>query len=107
MASKSLSFLLFGEDVTAGKAFKKLAADAEASGGAIKGAFSGKNVLAVGAFAAGIGLAVNAAAKLQTGMTRLVTAAGENQRNLAADTKGVLAISAATGTSTDQLAKGL
>ena len=98
MASKSLSFLLFGEDVTASRAFRKVAAEAEASSAGIKSSFSKGSVLAVGGLVAGLGLAAKGAADFQTQMVRLVTAAGESQANLKLVSKGVLDISSATGT---------
>jgi hypothetical protein len=98
VASKSLSFLLFGEDVTASKAFAKVAKSAEVADGQIKKAFGGGSLLAIGALAGGLGLAVKGAADYQTAMTRLVTAGGESEKNLALVSKGVMAVSSATGT---------
>jgi hypothetical protein len=99
VASKSLSFLLFGEDVTASKAFRKVAAEAERSDASIKGSFGKGSLLAVGGLVAGLGLAAKGAADFQTQMMRLVTAAGESQSNLKLVSKGVMDISSATGTS--------
>lgn len=102
MASKSLSFLLFGEDVSASHAFKKVARSAEESGAKVKGAFGGASaaggVLALGGLVAGLGLATKGAADFQTQMVRLVTAAGESQGNLKLVSAGVMAISSSTGT---------
>ncbi len=65
------------------------------------------SLITAGVFVGGMALAVKGAADLQTQMIRLSTSAGETQKNLALDTQGVLDISTATATSTDQLSKGL
>ena len=56
----------------------------------------------------GFGVAsVKMAGDFQQQMIRIVTTAGESQKNLQSDMKGVLAISVATATSTEQLTSGL
>jgi hypothetical protein len=98
VASKSLSFLLFGEDVSASRAFEKVARSAEKADATVKGSFSKGSILGIGTLVAGLGLAAKGAADFQTQMTRLVTAAGESQSNLNMVSKGVMTISSATGT---------
>src|SRR6266702_425863 len=60
---------------------------------------SGHGMLVAGGLAVGLGLAVKGAADFQTQMVRLTPAAGESQANLGLVSKGVMAISSATGTS--------
>lgn len=56
----------------------------------------------------GFGVAsVKMAGDFQQQMIRIVTTAGESQKNLQSDAKGVLAVSVATATSTEQLTQGL
>jgi phage-related protein len=52
-------------------------------------------------------IAVRMAGNFQQSMTRLVTSAGETQRNLALVSRGILQMSVATDTSTSQLAQGM
>src|SRR5579859_1936891 len=79
----------------------------ELAGGGVLGA------VAVGAAAAavatvGIGVAaVKAAGTFQQGMTLLVTSAGESQKNIQMVGDGIKQIAVDTGTSTEQLAKGM
>jgi phage-related protein len=67
--------------------------------------------VAAAAVAVGVGLmggaSVRAAATFQTSMTRLVTSAGESQDAIKKVSAGVLQLAVDTGTSTDELAKGL
>ena len=67
--------------------------------------------IAAGAALAGIGMvlgeSVKQAAAFQTGLTSLVTGAGEAESNLAIVGAGIKNISVQTGTSTDQLIKGM
>jgi TP901 family phage tail tape measure protein len=65
------------------------------------------SLITAGAFVGGLALAVKGAADLQSSMVRLVSTAGESQKNLAGDTQGILDISTATATGTDQLSQGL
>jgi TP901 family phage tail tape measure protein len=107
VASKSLSFLLFGEDVSAGKAFKKVAADAEASGASVKGAFNAGSLLGVGLLAGGLGLAAKSAMDFQSKMLLLQTQAGQSAATVKTMSSAVLTLAGQTGTAPDQLATSL
>lgn len=77
----------------------------------LKGGLGGA-LLAVGAAAAGTAIAigvhaVNAAATFQSGMTSLVTGAGEAQSAIGMVSDGVLKMAVDTGTSTAQLTSGM
>ncbi len=64
--------------------------------------------VAAAATAVTIGVtAVKAAADFQTGMTSLVTGAGESQSNLKMVSDGILGLAVSTGTSTKQLTDGM
>ena len=64
--------------------------------------------LATGAIMVGVGVAATKmAADFQSGLTSLVTGAGESQKNLGMVHDGILQMSAETGTSTKQLIAGL
>lgn len=68
----------------------------------------GLGFAAVGIAAVGMGVAaVHAAADFQSGMTSLVTGAGEAQKNIGMVSSGILQMSTATGTSTEQLTAGM
>ena len=54
-----------------------------------------------------VGAGVKMAADFQMQMTRLVTSAGESHKNLALVSRGIMAISISTATSTSELAKGM
>jgi hypothetical protein len=109
MSSKSLNFLLFGEDVTASKAFREVSASAEKSAAGIGGAFSGagKALLGIGAVAAGLGFAAKQAGNFEQETNVLVTAAGESAAALEGIRKGILSISQETGTSWQQVTDGI
>lgn len=65
-------------------------------------------LLGVAAAAAIVGAkCVDMAAKFQTGMTSLVTGAGESQKNIGMVSSGILNMAVATGTSTQQLTAGM
>lgn len=69
---------------------------------------SGKIAAAGVAAVAVVGVAsIKMAADFQSGMARLVTSAGEAQKNLGLVSAGVLKIAVSTGTSTEQLSTGL
>ncbi|WP_052069491.1 phage tail tape measure protein [Streptacidiphilus albus] len=69
---------------------------------------SGPILLGVAAAAALVGAkCVDMAAKFQTGMTSLVTGAGESQKNIKMVSDGILSMAVATGTSTSQLTAGM
>jgi TP901 family phage tail tape measure protein len=55
----------------------------------------------------GLGVAVDKAAKFQSGLTTLVTGAGESANNLKMVGQGILDMSVKTATSTDQLTSGM
>ncbi len=68
----------------------------------------GVGLLAVGAVAVATGIkATHMAADFQTGLTSLVTGAGESQSNLKLVSDGILNIATSTGTSTKQLIAGM
>jgi TP901 family phage tail tape measure protein len=56
---------------------------------------------------AGAAISVHMAADFQQSMTRLVTSAGETQKNLGMVSRGILNLSVSTNTSTSQLAQGM
>ncbi len=78
-------------------------------GGIFKMLASGPGLaIGVGVAVAGIGLAsIKMAGDFQSGMTSLVTGAGESQKNIAMVSQGVLNMATATGTSTSQLTAGM
>lgn len=77
------------------------------TGGAIVGALTGAATLA-GAALVGIGVvSTKMAADFQTGVTSLVTGAGEAKSNLKSVSDGILSLAPATGTSTKQLTDGM
>jgi TP901 family phage tail tape measure protein len=68
----------------------------------------GSVIAGASAAAVGFGVAsVQAAGQFQASMTSLVTGAGEAQSNIKLVSAGVLKMAADTGTSTDQLSKGM
>lgn len=90
----------------AGDAEDAAAAKATAAGDAA-GASGSKWKLWGLAVAAGVAISVKMAGDYQQSMTRLVTSAGESQKNLGLVSQGILAMSSATNTSTSQLASGM
>jgi TP901 family phage tail tape measure protein len=69
---------------------------------------SGPLLLGVAAAAVVVGAkCVDMAAKFQTGMTTLVTGAGESQKNMKLVSDGILTMAVSTGTSTSQLISGM
>lgn len=79
---------------------------ADASGGLMAGA-GGKMKMAALGVAVGLGLAVKGAADFQQQTVKLTTSAGESAKNLGMVQQGILAMSSATNTSTEELAKGM
>lgn len=79
---------------------------AEESGGLMAGAGTKIKMAALGA-AVGLGLAVKGAANFQQQTTKLVTSAGESAKNLGMVQQGILSLSSATNTSTEELASGM
>ena len=94
MASSEAKFRAFGHSLTGIASMTGLAIGA---------------ALVVGgaAIAVGIGLATKSAADFQSGLTALVTGAGESQANLALVGKGLLDMSGQVGVSASDLVKGM
>lgn len=90
----------------AGDAAAASAAKTDAAGASAAGMGS-KMKMAGLAVAVGIGVATEEAAKFQAETTRLVTSAGESAANLGKVRQGMLAVSAQTDTSTEQMASGM
>lgn len=112
MSSKSLSFLLFGEDVTASKAFQKVAASAESTSMKVESASKRMGGGMLGTLgAAGFAIAgasmLKMAGDFQQSTNVLVTAAGESTKNLALIRNGILDIARTTGTSWQQVTDGM
>ncbi len=69
---------------------------------------AGAGLLIAGAAAVAFGVSsVKAAADFQSGMTTLVTGAGEAQKNIKMVSDGILSLAQSTGTSTQQLTAGM
>ena len=98
-AAERLAVASKGAGDAAGAAAAK--SDAAAGGGL------GKYKMAFVGVAVGAALAVKAASDWQDSTTHLVTDAGESSKNLAMVQQGMLAIAAATGTSTRQISDGM
>lgn len=81
----------------------KIISGLTASFGPVGIAIAGASIAAIGFGAESVKMAGN----FQQGMSTLVTSAGESQANLKMVSDGVLQISQTTGTSTEQLAKGM
>jgi TP901 family phage tail tape measure protein len=109
VSSKSLSFLLFGEDVTAGKAFRKVAAEAEAASGTVKkSVFGGVGTALVGgAFVTGVGLAVRSAIKFQSEMLLVQTQAGASAAEVKTMSGEILKLAGPVATAPEALANSL
>lgn len=103
----SLIFDLLGRDVSASATVQAFGAEVEKTSGGAAAAFSKAATGITVAAAAAVAESVRMAANFQTQMTRLVTAAGESQANLAMVSNGVLAISKSTGVSTTDLASAM
>src|SRR5947209_2306640 len=67
--------------------------------GPVVGILAGVGIAAIGVGAA----SVKMAADFQTGLTTLVTGAGESQKNIAMVRQGIMDMAVSTGTSTAQL----
>jgi TP901 family phage tail tape measure protein len=101
------------------KELKKSAPAAKASGEAVGSSWAagakskidaGSKVLAKAGIAAFAGIAVaslDMATKFQEGLTTLVTGAGESEKNLKMVGEGIKSIAVESGTTTDQLVKGM
>src|SRR6266571_6019377 len=98
MADLSMRILLSCNDAASG-AIRQMASNFGPVGTALA---------AVGGVAIGVGVAsVQMASNFETGITSLVTGAGEAQSNLGMVSQGILQMSVDVGTSTDQLVKGM
>ncbi|MDQ1743887.1 MAG: trimeric autotransporter adhesin [Pseudonocardiales bacterium] len=107
MASKSLHFLLFGEDVTAGKVFKKVAGEAEASGAKMSGAFIKHGALAAAGLAIGLADAAKKATKYQSDMLLLHTQAGVSMDEVNKQSGQLLKLAPQVATGADEMAVSL
>ena len=83
------------------------AAAKSAKAGGMWAGMGAKVKMALLGIAIAAGLAVNAAGKYQDTSTHLVTDAGESAKNLAMVQQGMLAVSAATGTSSAEIVNGM
>ena len=116
MAVTDLVFRLLGLN-EASAAFKEVKRDAQETGKATEDANKSSGLFGIGAgtalLAVGAGAAMAAvkcvemAAHFQTGMTQIVTGAGEAQKNMKMIESGVLSLAVSTGTSTQDLTNGL
>ena len=95
-----------GAAKAAGDAAEEQGAKTDATGSLFAGA-GGKMKMAAVGVAVGLGLAVKSAADFQQQTTKLVTSAGESAANLKMVQQGILSLSSATNTSTEQLASGM
>lgn len=103
----SIVVRLFGEDLTASKSLEHLAVVGETTGKRMRKQFGD---LPKYATEAAIGVAAGStylAAGFQTATTRLVTDAGETQKNLGMIREGVLGLAGKVGETPVELAKGL
>jgi TP901 family phage tail tape measure protein len=107
MPNKDLTFRLFGQDVNASASLRKLSRAADESGKGIHKAFgNAPRDVSLVAVAAGVA-SVKMAADFQSATLRLVTDAGESQKNLGKVRDGLLQISAQTGLTSGETAKGM
>ncbi len=90
----------------AGAGAEEQAAKNDTAGGLMAGAGDKVKMAALGV-AVGLGAAVKAAADFQDSTTHLVTDAGESAKNLAMVQQGILAVSAATGTSAKDITSAM
>lgn len=95
-----------GASAAAGDAAVASGAKAEESGGLMAGMGSKVKMAGLGV-AVGMGMAVKSAMDFQKQTTTLVTSAGESASQLGMLQQGILALSASTATSSDELSKGL
>jgi hypothetical protein len=90
----------------AGDASVASGAKSAEAGGAVAAA-GGKMKMALIGVAVGAGVAVDAASKFQDATTHLVTDAGESAANLSMVQQGILRVSAATGTSANDITNAM
>lgn len=96
--------------VQEGRALETLAAKQDAlakSSGTMSTALKSAAVVGVGGLVVGMGESIKAAGDFQASQTRLVTTAGEDQKNLEMVSKGILDMAGQVGVSAEQLSKGM
>jgi hypothetical protein len=116
MSTTDLVFRLLGIN-EASKAFREVRDSAAETGAATEEAGKASGLfgmsaktgfLAAAAAAVAVGVkTVEMAARFETGMTQIVTGAGEAQKNMKMIESGVLSLAVSTGTSTQDLTNGL
>lgn len=107
MAYKDLTFLLFAKDMSASRGFEKVAHSSDLMAKGVAGSM-GLAAVAVAGLAISIGAkTVEMAGNFQAATARLVTDAGESAKTMGKLSDGLLNISAETGTSADEIAKGM
>lgn len=95
-------------DLTAASASAEAAnAKAASTTAAFGAAANTAGLMITGAFAAGIGVAVDKAAQFQTAQTRLVTSAGETASNLKTVSDGILNMAGSVGETAQALSQGM
>ncbi|MEU6580671.1 phage tail tape measure protein [Nocardia sp. NPDC046763] len=93
-----------------GRALETLAAKQDAlskSSGTMSTALKGAATVGVGGLVFGMGESIKAAGDFQASQTRLVTTAGEDQKNLEMVSKGILDMAGQVGVSAEELSKGM
>lgn len=106
MASKDLTFNIFGRDINATASMRKVAASAEASSASMKRSFGVLPKLAAEATAGAVAGSIYMATKFQSQMSLLQSAADVSSTKVKAISAGVKTIASDTGTSLDQLGEG-
>ncbi len=106
MSSTSMFFDIFARDMGVTKMFDEVGVKTSGFGKVLGGLTSPVALLTEGIAGFG-GVAVKMAADFEKATVLLVTAGGESKANLAQVRDGILAISASTGTSSEQLAEGM
>lgn len=107
MAYKDLTFLLFAKDMNVKESFNGVSRSADGMSAGVKGALAGMGVAVAGAAVAYAAHSISMAASFQSATTRLVTDAGESASTMGKLSDGLLSISTDTGTSADEIAKGM
>lgn len=92
---------------TTDQAIAQAKRDGEAYAAKLKSTINKAGKISFVALVAGAVVATKMAADFQTQLTRMVTSAGESQKNIALLSRGLLNLSVVTGTSTTNLANGL
>lgn len=107
MASKDLTFRLFGEDVNASLALRNISAESDKSARAISKSFGALPMVTTAAFTLAAGASVKMAADFQTATTQLITGAGESEANIGLVKDGLLAMAPAVGIGPTALANAM